>query len=289
MKKYNVIIIVLIVMLLGEISYLFIRNNSYKKQENKTQENDKSGNKQEESSKIITDEEIEKLLSYVPFLYGILPLENTDDIYKDAYDVNKISIDTINKEILLYSAYTNLELKYFTEENAVIINGFGNGYDGTLADVYVTKKDINQYLNKAFRIDDYSLPNRIVIPGGNLYLQDDYYLVIFGAGSSGYYKLIDSYEYEIEENDILMIYEKVWFGFHPYASNEIIIYSNSTDMHEDKNVINKLKFSDEEYGNLEKIDINKYIPNIKPTTYKHIFKKDKDGYYWYSTEMTKDK
>ena len=82
----------------GEIFYLFIRDNGNKKQENNVQENDNLNNKQEENNgelknENITDEEIEALLSYVPFLNGV----PAGMIYDDAYDCNYNTIDTINK------------------------------------------------------------------------------------------------------------------------------------------------------------------------------------------------
>ena len=277
----------------------YFRDNGNKKQENNVQENDNLNNKQEENNgelknENITDEEIEALLSYVPFLNGV----PAGMIYDDAYDGNYNTIDTINKEILLYVALDNKPFDLSDTEDCIIIeknekicgqSGICYYEESETSCVEPNEKKINYYLNKAFRISNSELPTELQYYGCYVIKKDNHYFIFQNAGSPiSYYKVIDSTSHKLDENNDLIIYENVYF----YPRDFWNIYSNTRNMHEDvyknNNYIYSFEISENEYYNITNDKIKQYLINIKPAQYKHIFKKDKDGYYWYSTEMIKD-
>lgn len=284
---YIVLIIILVAVIASGVTYIVMDN----KDDNKTNEiNDKENNKgnnnqdDKEDKIALSAEEIEEYLSYVPFSYGTL-IEN--DTYDDAYLGKNVNINNINKNIILLNAYYNTkEYTFEKEEDMPLINGFGPGFDGNTASAYYKKEDIAATLKKRFNLNISKVPTKVSILGGTLYLQNDFYLSILSAGGVEYEKYTIDYNYELINND-LIIYEESLF----YTSRDLLyekndIFTNTNDMHMNINSVGY--FEGTEYQNLDN-DLQNYLENnkIQGSKYKHTFKKNDTGYYWYSTEVTK--
>ncbi|MDE5539165.1 MAG: hypothetical protein K2J20_01615 [Bacilli bacterium] len=252
------------------------QNNTINDNNNQNSNND---SKEDDSIKL-SDNEIKKYLNYVPYLKAT----PVDTVYKDAYSGTHNQINTINKTILLYEAYYNTkEYRFSNWDDAPLIKNI-EIEKGRHADGYYRVEDINSYLNKVFNISASVVPNEIKVPSRILFLQDDYYMAVGVAGAERYYKYTGSYDYSIE-NDSLIIYEDALFYFVDYSSIETPdnvtykIYKNTDDMHNEVNAIGSFEYIYE-----SEVDLSKYTDK-ELTKFKHVFKKNDSGYYWYSTEV----
>lgn len=295
MKKvvYSSIVALLLVVLGVESCFLFMKNDIPKDSSyinnSSSMSSDVSSEDEDNSVKInLNNDEIEDLLGMIPYLYATPVI---DDVYKDAYDGSKVFNNSINKDILLASAYFNLEPLEFDElVDAPLIKVLGKGYDGIYACLYYKKDVVQRYIQDSFNISIDNLPNKVSIPGGTFFLQDDYYMVYFGAGSDAYYRKRFSYEV-FEENKDIIIKEKVLFmtldydNCLPMDCEKYGVYKNTTDLHNNKNkigvVVNGVDFNFDENYDLVWGNIIKYTPS----EFKHVFKKGSRGYYWYSSEQ----
>lgn len=218
----------------------------------------------------LTVEEIEKYLRFVPLSY----------IYdKDAYSGNKISVDNINKEILMEQIYYNtdkavgkIEIEHEICGDMVICE----------TDEYVLVEDFEQVAKFMYNYKDIDIET-FKIAGGSVKKSDQYYGAFYAMGSVSLEKVNLIEDYEILDNQ-LVIYEKAgilednigelnvykYHGFNTYYKS-----ISTTEMSEEQyeNTVNEIK---------TEIEISKDFP-----VYKHTFKKHDNGteYYWYSTEV----
>lgn len=276
MKKNIIVYIVIIVLaiaLAGTTTYIIVDKLNDKQLENKPQEED---NKNEEDTKkedIILEED-SIYLSYVPFINGSMGCAN--ETYKDAYYGDRISINNIDKEVLLYNAYLNTQEYKFSENEEQPLIKDREGYSGYPAQVYYKVSDIKSFTNKAYNTLD--LPQEVGITGGILFKQDDYYLGTFGCGGSSYYKYTSNTKSYFEDN-YYVIEEQALFIENGYITYNI--YGNTTDIKNQNNVIVELDNS--ELKAFEDFDIDNQVKDLPKTTFKHLFKKSDNGYYWYQT------
>lgn len=263
-----VIMFVIILFLTALTIYVVVyrKDNDVDNKDNNIQEN---GN----NDANLSDSEMAKYLEYVPYLESTL----VEESYDDAYSGKNVNIDQINKNILLYSAITNTERYDFKHGDS--IPKLENGFD---AISYYNVIDINDYLNKVYNIDNSNMPNKIKISGGTVVLKDNYYLPVMGAGSTPYDKYVYSTKHYLENNN-LVIEENVLFYIYNIGDSKCNVYANTSDMHNETNVID---IFDLDYTLANNISLKDYTDKT-PTKYKHTYKKVNNEYVWYSTEIVK--
>jgi len=293
MKKYipYMIITILLIIIASGATYLLMQDNNEKNNiQNNIPDNEDNSNKNNKQVEL-NEKEIEKYLSYVPFLDASLVLNDT---YIDAYDGNKNTIDKINKEIILYNVYKNTKEHIFKENeqrpifyNLDICNNEPCNED--FIDSYYKESDINGNLLKMYNINSLKF-DYLAIPGGGLFYQNSYYGTHFGAGSEAYYKFSKNIT-SVKTQDYITIEEEAIFLREASYDNDSIlkegknllkIYKNTSDMKNNKNVLKSIYID----NNIEKEHINlENYGNFTYTKYKHTFKKNNEGYYWYRTEV----
>ena len=303
MKKYipYIIITILLVIIASGTTYIFMdkKDNKpeIKENNNKENNNEKDNNQNEESEKItLTSKEIEEYLSYVPFLDATLPYDNESEQYADAYSGNKNTIDTINKEILLYKAYQKSEEINFSSEEQIpeLKNLKICNFEPCKLESYYEENIINKNLLKMYNKTPLNI-KELSIPGGALYYEKPYYAAHFGAGSSTYNKINKTVKGE-KTTDYIIIEEEVLFTrFADYDKDveqivnkiPIKIYKNTYDMKNNiKNLNKNIIYLDSNKINEDIIKPHSIdLSNYEFSKYKHTFKKGTNSYYWYSSEI----
>ncbi len=255
--------------------------------EEKEKENKEEKEKEKEEEKIVlSDQEIKKYLSYVPFDNGTIetcanPFDDCPHYYDDAYSGNKETIDKINKEILLFNAYVNVpEYKFKDGEERPVHSGQIEGYDGKVAEKAYKKSDVEKYIKDAYNININDLPTKISIPGGIFYLSGDYYLALdTNIGTYIDTKNNKNINYDINDNDLIINEEAIFIPSNYPIGVNYKVYANTNNLH---SKVNALVDMESRGFNKNYDDI---LSNLKYTKFKHTFKKNDSGYYWYSTEV----
>lgn len=217
----------------------------------------------------LSDEEIDKYLNYVPVSL----------VYDNAYEKEKVNINTINKAALLYTVYSNDDLKYTTSEN--------NNYCPLDVGKCILEQDFNKLLEEMYNIEisffdsEYSESDDWLNYEKCLILRDGYYFEAGGYGGYIYKSKISNLSYEISNNE-LIIKEQV--GIMLESGGDVTIFNGGTS-------VKSYSFNGgngTENPNYEQ-QAEEYVKdNIDDfNTYKHTFKQHDDGtgYYWYSTEV----
>ena len=259
--------------------------------EEKEKENKEEKEKEKEEEKIVlSDQEIKKYLSYVPFDNGTVeicanPFDDCPHYYDDAYSGNKETIDKINKEILLFSAYVNVpEYKFKDGEERPVHDAKYVGSEGvkvTDFDKVFKKSDVEKYIKDAYNVSMSELPTRLSVPAGILYLSSDgeYYITSYGRGAIYYKKDSKNVNYQINNGDLTITEEVVFIYDNAPLELTYKVYANTLNLHNSQN----------ELINITSRGFNKnyddILSNLKYTKFKHTFKKNDSGYYWYSTEV----
>lgn len=258
--NHTITIVVLIILIIGLSSYIiydkFISNNN----ENITND-----------TKQLTDEQINKLMSYIP-KYGSSPYEKI----KDAYSGENHTIDTINEEVLLYMATNN------SDTSDVSINVLSQEIIDNFKDITIWNvSDVNETLKTMYNKTSVSI-KEAPSPGGIIIKDNSYYCYGVGAGAYGFEKESKIISHNFENND-LIIYEKAGF-FATADSLYTYVFDNSYSLHLDSNHENAMKEIEQNRNDLAREYINDNWDLFK--TFKHTFKQNKNGdYYWYSTEV----
>ena len=283
MKKntllYIIITILLIIIAVG-VTYIILNN---KNEEEVIEPNDKEedNNKEEENYEqvILNDEELEKYLSYVP-----------NELYKKQI----ANINTIDKNILrntaliiasecLYEEKTNCPFDT-SKEIPIKIDLFPY-YENNIATSYIPLTYLNEVLHEMYNYELNVVENAksiddVFSAGGMAYIyQDGYFLLLGGGQTTGVHiNLIESYKVN-DEN--LIIYEYVAY----YDSFENTLNDYYTNKETDLN-----GWCGNTSGEEKKELLDNYLNDHKDefTLYKHTFKKNNTGYYWYSTEVEGD-
>jgi hypothetical protein len=219
----------------------------------------------------LSDEEINNYLTYVPLNvsgfaeeYGI-----------DAYYGDKETISSINKEIAYGNAYSLSEKTSLREEfdSSLEINT-------SLIDSCVTKTNFNNEIKQLYNVN--LEVKKFEYDAGTVYTTDNLYCYYVGSGLlDSKHKVNKVLKTKVNDNE-LIIYEKA--GFYQYVG-EIIVTLTSKDSDVVYNVnLESYNYDDEKGKEVAETYINDNINDFK--TFKHTFKKNSDGnYYWYSTEV----
>ena len=215
----------------------------------------------------LKEEELKKYLSYVPYRESLT--EKDDNI--NAY-LNNLKL-------------TDLSDKYLTEYALKLANykSFENFDLSSDFIVKVSTKEIKNILKKAYNKEIESFKTGRNSNGQEYYqincmgfvYKDDSFYGRYGCGGLKT-KIEVIGDYKIEDND-LIIYEYV--GIFDDIIGDIYNIKN------DKNITNISKNSEEDYD-VYTARATAYVQEHKTEfpKYKHTFKKNDTGYYWYSTE-----
>ena len=228
-----------------------------------------------------TPDEIIELLSYVPN-----SIINTE-FYNDAYYGEVVTSDDILPMILSPSLigeyYDNYALK--VDENSKIKELLDKS-NIKFAGIFKTY-DLEEYLMKRYYLKlkflrDITDKIRIVKlgEGFSAIIQND------NSNFSILYKILISVDDAYAINEIGIITERVLF--YEFKDNKYYVYKNS-NIYDEKNIIKTYNAKDESGVELNANDIFNQIKedfkSYNNVQFKHTYKKNGAGYYYYSTEM----
>ena len=216
-------------------------------------------NTNKNSSLSTESEQVKKLYNYIPAF-------NTNKISINAYQDRKISKENLPIEFLLENAFRNLEIEekdkeYTPEGSWYYFNS--NTLQNKVKEFYGEEIE-----NKSFEIGY----------GSQCNYENGKYMYSSGGGSDEILENIRNIKKAYLENDNLYI-EDSYMILIEKAEEEAKLYTSSerTELIDSKDAKNENDIKDFK---------NKNISKMKD--YKHTFKKNADGnYYWYSTEPIK--
>ncbi len=223
------------------------------------------------------------LLSYIP--YTVFNVENYHDAYYGQLVNNNDISSTILSPLLVSYRYDNYGLK--EQENSYfqkIMEKDNYGYVG----IFKTN-DIDKYLSKYYNLELNSIKN--IEDKIKIVKLDNIYTEIVQIKYYGYaivYKAKLSLEDIHATSSSAVINEKI--VFFTQKNDKYYVYKN-TNIYDNQNIIKIYDTTDEDGKLLNSDDmINKIRKDINDHNYvfKHTYKKNKTGYYWYSTEFIEE-
>lgn len=232
-----------------------------------TIENNTSNN----SSSTSTKETLDVNSELVKKLYNYIPAFDQNRIQNNAYQTKKVTKETLDNKVLLAYAFKNLKLNE-SDKTTVVENG--NPIEGwyTFDAEKLHEKEIEMY-GSAVRDDSFEIGY-----GQGCTYSNGKYSFSSGGGSDEWMVNVRTITKANKENDMLYIEDK--YIVSKEKENKLALYTAS-DSNEKLVVMDGSNYTDDD--TLRKEIKNKY--ENKMTTYKHTFKKNADGsYYWYSTE-----
>ncbi len=261
-----VVIIILVAVIASGATYIVM---SSKKENNNQTNSNQTDEKQPTIS--LTEDQLKDYLSYIPY-----NVETEGNVYS----YQKVNVNQIKQEYLLGRALGYLYAK--CEPNTCFYDETLNIDDGLTLEGYeaLKKDEALKMLQKMYNISNITMNSThtydyIAYDGGTCYyFINDKFIVNNCVGD--FDKLSHITNYEATNND-LIIYEVVadFSGLQPslqdyYTKKEIKLDYDVNDPNWENKVINYFE------NNLTNF-----------TEYKHTFKKNATGYYWYSTEINK--
>lgn len=288
-------VLLILIAVLGTLYFTSNKNNNNNNNSNHNQSQDKDNNQEEKPStptiptekteKNLSDEELNKYLSYVPMLIeydsereGAL---NSNYGYKlDAYTGKSVTVTDLDERLLLAIAYN------MTEEESEIREAGKYSWCGLnstcTGDKYVLIEKLNSTLKKLYNIDSANdkAGAKFRILGGIVEKSDKYYVKFSSTGGTSLTKGISKIKAYNVKGDTLTIYEQAGFEGSVLSSSKALRYTNEE---------NDEKY-DFRYNKDTKETITKYFEdNIdKFAIFKHTFKLGASNeYYYYATEEFK--
>lgn len=288
MKKYYILVVVLVIILIAETTFVFLDlqkedvapEKSYinipKEEDSDSTDDEENSNSDLEDNQNVEDSEIANYLSYIPHY---LPLDysvyfenaNIEDVDQSVliamalgvgmnnYDAKRCSVDQCG-----YYLDNPIAIKYLYDDFEEPVYGL----------YYFTLEYINNILESMYNIrlsnleETTSWDNVYAGYHGGFAFQDDYFLnCSSGIGENRYHVgFVDDWKIE---NSELIIYEIA--AYRDTYTQTLTDYRNGYEITIDA------YFPDEALNTLR--DNSEHF-----TRYKHVFKKNDNGYYWYSTE-----
>ncbi len=298
MKKTSLyIIITILLMAIASGTTYIILNNNYEKNNKNIKESDKENNNKEQDNQptenikpetiTLKEEELKKYLSYIPNGDYL----NNNEFITGAYNQSNINLNNINKNLFLakaiklndenYNYESNQEIKMNSDIMCEAVECVG---DNATTKNYYPLTFINSKLKEMYNYELTDLQNAATYEdtlniGGMCYYYDNGNFIKCGGGNSTIStkaSLLDSYE---ATSDELIIYE---YAANFYLNNDP--NGSSLWILEDYYNNHKIEIKDK---NIDSSYANKYLEKYKNDfkKYKHTFKKNSLGYYWYSTEV----
>ena len=249
---YWVIILILVVVIICGVVYIVNKNNN-EEINNSNNNNSEEEVEQHEEEETLTDTELRGYLRYVP--RDIMNEEQ--NVYVTPTNLDNMNISYVLGGVLDYARnYTNLQIGADSQD-----------------ELYFSATDINRLMLRLYNmeINDLIESDRIAVAefSGKVYY---YYNNLFRLTGESTYEgrhlsVVDDYEITDEE---LVIYE--------YAAEALIL--------EEEIVISDYYKDSEVTISDIKTDLDSYMEEHKEeyTRYKHTYKVNRYGYYWYSTE-----
>lgn len=287
-NKYFVFVVVLVIILIAETAFVLLGLQKRgitpeKSYINISKEEDSDNTDDEENNNFVLgedqndkDSEISNYLSYIPYY---LPLDYS--VYFE--DSN---VENINQNILIAMALgvgmddydakrCNVDQCGYYLDNPIEIRYLYDDIEGPVyGSYYFTLEYINNILETMYNTHLNNLEETIswdnVYAGayGGFAFQNDYFLMCSGGIGESRYHVGFVDDWEIENNE-LVVYETA--AYRDTYTQTLTDYRNGYEKTIDA------YFPDEALNALR--DNSKYF-----TRYKHVFKKNDNGYYWYSTE-----
>lgn len=299
-EKYIYIIIGIIVIGVIAACVTFALLNDKDSNYNNTNNNQNENvDKTKEEKVTLTNEELEKYLSYIPKFSSYDPYDEKAFNDYNAYSYKEINANSIDKKALVANILTIYFFDCINDSGTCLSDGEipikylydDRITDGSIvpkADMYVPLSYVNEVMNKMYNTSLTDLTESktfddlyLGADGGWAY-QNEYFLKVTSAlpNDGTIINYLDSYN--IENND-LIIYEYVSKYDIEYSKDGLIKYPKLIDYHNHYEVdISNICDAEDDAC------IKNYLKDNKDkfTKYKHIFKKNNTGYYWYSTEVS---
>ena len=228
------------------------------------------------SKESIDKKTYETLISYIPYYLF------SSGIYKDAYNGTLMKASNVEDTLIAKSIFGRYEESYtFKNGNTEEIITLLKNNNLSEKEVVYYKSDINNFLTKRYNVDLSMLKN---LSATITNLNNEYLTVnIKSTFTPERSKVTVSYITYNEGEDII-IYEKAVFVRTNTNDNKYYVYANSNINSKDLPI--KIYDITDETG--KRIDISealtKDLTDYK-TLFKHTFKKNGNGYYWYSTVL----
>lgn len=288
------LIIILIVLVLGLIGFI-LYDKTFVKDINKNNSTTTDNVETTTSIKKLSNEEIEKYLSYVPFEYDSQVIyctwKNDEDCsnenkYFDAYSKGKVSIKDINDELLLRMAIYKTKDVSLTDSFESDFSICGQGETCELDEYYKgesVKEKIYEMYNKNVDLKEFS------VGGGYAYYKNGYYAIGYGAGNYPPTKLNKIINYEISNNDLVIV-EQAIFIYDMTSKTDGIDITKATN-YDEEDILKTFSYDSCAENNTCDTISQKYAKdNLNNSNkFKHTFKLNTNGtYYWYSTELIND-
>ncbi len=265
---YSVIIVILVAFIASGITYIVMKdkNSETLEESNNTNNsivpNDDKVEKDEEEVITLSENELNKYLRYIP---GEANCEDYVSGKCNAY----VHDETYSSEVEIFYLIGNaLGLLSDGADDLSVVGTYGDVYNSMI-------KMYNMEFDKK-SLDDY---NMIVHYGPYCYkINDDNFIASYCRSDLEKATFADSYE--VNDNNIVIYSYMSYFNSLGGQDEVKDIYTNNVYYVTEKN----------SEGYIDNDIVVKYMKNNKDkfTKYKHTFRKNEAGYYWYQTEVVKD-
>lgn len=288
-KLSTVILLFIILMLILIIALLILSKNNIKNQSSLNTTN----NMQSQSNLNITNNiqnvvsknreaELEKISldinsEHIKKLYNYIPVVDENKIERNAYQSKKVISNNLSNEYKLMYAFKNLDLKETDKQPFSTEMDLSTGWYSFDANILQNK--IKEIFGDNSNVSN---ANFEIGYGAECSYSNGKYSYSVGGGSGEYIQNIRKIQEAYQENDIIYIIDKYMILQSNEEKNVLYADSDSTQLITEVEDIVAQKDEKEILKEL----INNYYESMKE--YKHTFKKNIDGtYYWYSTEPMK--
>ena len=261
----NTISIIAIVLLIAFIGFLFY--NKFKSNNN----NNSNGEIDDFKDIVSNEKKLNNLVSAIPYS------NETIGLYNDAFSKDKSIIDDVIDQAII-SSFINYSKQYTEKEEYEDLAKLLIKNQGIIVDKIYNANLINELLNKNYNINlkTYNKPYEIEITNFDL----GYCTIKYNKNNSLNYSkiLLDNQIYELNEEIIMN--EKAVF---------VVLEGDTYYVYPNSNIYNGQEPLKTFSSNNKKIyEINDFIKEEfkdYKTVFKHTFRKNELGYYWYSTEV----
>ncbi len=287
MKKTSLyIIITILLMAIASGTTYIILNNNYEKNNKNIKESDKENNNKEQDNQptenikpetiTLKEEELKKYLGYVP------NYQYVDDMI--VYNYQKKDLNNIGEKTLIAIALSEAryecgeKAKLDHQKHCIMKKKIKYLYDdeGEFETEAYTFDEIKKIMLKMYNYQINNLAETTSwdttysgAASGFAY-QDGYFLMVAsGLGDTNNY-LSEISKYEATKDELTIWEHRSYYDWNTYSNNYVLMDYLKKKMGEFK--------TEEETQEYFKHNQDKF------TEYKHIFKKNSTGYYWYSTE-----
>ena len=267
-RRKKIIIIVVIILIFSSLLIVFMGHKLLNKE------------KYHDEEIYLTPDEIIELLSYVP--YSMINVKS----YNDAYYGETVTSDNILPMILFPSLITEYYDNYAFKDNESSKFSESLKKNNIERASIFKNSDIDEYLMKRYNLELDSLSD--ISEKIKIVKLDNAYTAITltqNDNLSIVYKFLISVDEATSTTNSVTIKERVLFYI--FKDNKYYVYKNS-NIYDEVNLVKTYNAKDESGVELDANNIfNQMKEDFKDYNYqfKHTFKKNDTGYYYYSTEI----